>query len=50
MADLSRYLPLSRRPEVNESGVTADRRVETAEPSPQTPLTLDVVAPLSVPM
>ncbi|WP_430646160.1 hypothetical protein [Agromyces sp. GXS1127] len=31
MADLSRYLPLSRRPDVDESGVTADRRVETAE-------------------
>ncbi|WP_344374890.1 hypothetical protein [Agromyces tropicus] len=31
MADLSRYLPLSRRPDVDESGVTADRRAETAE-------------------
>ena len=31
MADLSRYLPLSRRPDVDESGVTADRRVETAD-------------------
>ncbi|MGR0320053.1 hypothetical protein [Agromyces sp. ZXT2-3] len=31
MADLSRYLPLSRRPDVDESGVTADRRTETAE-------------------
>lgn len=31
MADLSRYLPLSRRPDVDESGVSADRRTETAE-------------------
>ncbi|GAA1059722.1 hypothetical protein [Agromyces bracchium] len=31
MADLSRYLPLSRRPDVDESGVTADRRAETSE-------------------
>ncbi|MFC9917814.1 hypothetical protein [Agromyces binzhouensis] len=31
MADLSRYLPLSRRTDVDESGVTADRRAETAE-------------------
>ncbi|MGR2753739.1 hypothetical protein [Agromyces arachidis] len=31
MADLSRYLPLSRRPDVDESGVTADRRAETTE-------------------
>lgn len=31
MADLSRYLPLSRRADVDESGVTADRRAETAE-------------------
>ncbi|MRX42715.1 hypothetical protein [Agromyces kandeliae] len=31
MADLSRYLPLSRRPDVDESGVTADRRAETAD-------------------
>ncbi|MCK8610479.1 hypothetical protein [Agromyces sp. C10] len=31
MADLSRYLPLSRRPDADESGVTADRRAETAE-------------------
>jgi hypothetical protein len=31
VADLSRYLPLSRRPDVDESGVTADRRTETAE-------------------
>ncbi|MGR0220386.1 hypothetical protein [Agromyces sp. ZXT2-6] len=31
MADLSRYLPLSRRSDVDESGVTADRRAETAE-------------------
>ncbi|MEI5582773.1 MULTISPECIES: hypothetical protein [unclassified Agromyces] len=31
MADFSRYLPLSRRPDVDESGVTADRRSETAE-------------------
>jgi hypothetical protein len=31
VADLSRYLPLSRRPDVDESGVTADRRPETAE-------------------
>lgn len=31
MADLSRYLPLSRRPDVDESGVTADRRSETAD-------------------
>ncbi|WP_353827494.1 hypothetical protein [Agromyces sp. SYSU T0242] len=30
MADLSRYLPLSRRPDVDESGVTADRRDDTA--------------------
>jgi hypothetical protein len=31
VADLSRYLPLSRRADVDESGVTADRRLETAE-------------------
>lgn len=31
MADLSRFLPLSRRPDVDESGVTADRRAEAAD-------------------
>jgi hypothetical protein len=31
VADLSRYLPLSSRPDVDESGVTADRRADTAE-------------------
>jgi hypothetical protein len=31
VADLSRYLPLSRRPDVDESGVTADRRTETVQ-------------------
>lgn len=31
MADLSRFLPLSRRPDVDESGVTADRRTEAAD-------------------
>ncbi|MBM7504367.1 hypothetical protein ACFPER_12830 [Agromyces aurantiacus] len=31
MADLSRFLPLSRRPDVDESGVTGDRRAESAD-------------------